>query len=789
MKTFTLFIILTLSVSCLHAQQIVWSRNAALHGNLVQGVTTDVPGNAWVYASAHRPFTGGRYYMPQFNLADTVGTTISVFSYNGNRIARYRWNTAFWISDMVHDGAQFFYFCGSFAGTQNLSGVSITCMGMNDCVVGKMNASGQVLWAVPMGSRGDDRLNSIAINAVTGNVIVAGTVDDSLFVSGTLTCPSAQRNMLLAEFTSAGQLVNYRMVDFLATKDLSNEGLEIRADSAGGYRLLYEREGKSWSGDTTNAPADGMYLSRLDGQLNTTWSSFVINSACYYGFYSSNSCLSTGGTCYLNSFCSGKYGGTENLQLYADASGTVSWSQSRSDGYTAALCHGGNALFAIGTYDAVVCPCASNAPGVPAICKYDTQNNLVGRTNFPMDVMPRRLTRHSSGRIYIAGMLGDTVTIGKDIVNSGPYNGVLIALDDINCQPVLINNKLVSQGHLPLCPGDSVILNATPGFGSYQWNNGATTPSLAVAQSGTYFVTARQATGCDPVSYPVMVKVSQPDQPQISYVTYYQSTNGYAVYGKLPANPSYNTRYIRLYKDGGNGTKPVSTVTCLNPYAAPFVDNSAAAASQAPKYYLSVTDTCGTSTPLSDVHIPLRLKISGTRNVSLVWDKYTGFIYNRYYVMKGGIQKRIVIDSVPLTQQWYIDPRAALDEYYQVMIKMKDGTRVYSNIVATNDLLNGGNGSGSGLFASLTEEGKADLVTLFPSPSSGEVFLQPAAGLSIDDGLVRIWNSEGRLVEEIAVSTGSLSAPVSLGRRDAPGVYFATIKVGGIVIVRSFLQE
>ncbi len=58
-----------------------------------------------------------------------------------------------------------------------------------------------------------------------------------------------------------------------------------------------------------------------------------------------------------------------------------------------------------------------------------------------------------------------------------------------NPEPVLGEN-------IELCRGNSVVLNAGSGFETYRWNNGETTPTLVVNESGTYWVKTVDEHGC-----------------------------------------------------------------------------------------------------------------------------------------------------------------------------------------------------------------------------------------------------------------------------------------------------
>ncbi|HEY8402749.1 MAG TPA: PKD domain-containing protein [Cytophagaceae bacterium] len=47
-----------------------------------------------------------------------------------------------------------------------------------------------------------------------------------------------------------------------------------------------------------------------------------------------------------------------------------------------------------------------------------------------------------------------------------------------------------------ICPGEVTVLNAGAGYSVYLWNNGTTSPTLTVSDSGTYYVRVTDANGC-----------------------------------------------------------------------------------------------------------------------------------------------------------------------------------------------------------------------------------------------------------------------------------------------------
>jgi hypothetical protein len=73
-----------------------------------------------------------------------------------------------------------------------------------------------------------------------------------------------------------------------------------------------------------------------------------------------------------------------------------------------------------------------------------------------------------------------------------------------------------ASGPLKFCSGDSVVLSVNGTYAAYQWSGGATTSSIVVKKSGTYYLYVKDANGCSAYSSAVVVTVDQKPSVQIS---------------------------------------------------------------------------------------------------------------------------------------------------------------------------------------------------------------------------------------------------------------------------------
>jgi hypothetical protein len=80
------------------------------------------------------------------------------------------------------------------------------------------------------------------------------------------------------------------------------------------------------------------------------------------------------------------------------------------------------------------------------------------------------------------------------------------------------NPTIQPNGTVTLCAGGTVMLDASPGYFSYQWNTGGSTSQISVGGPGVYGVTVSNGFGCVGSATPVTVVQVPLPQPTISFV-------------------------------------------------------------------------------------------------------------------------------------------------------------------------------------------------------------------------------------------------------------------------------
>jgi hypothetical protein len=89
-----------------------------------------------------------------------------------------------------------------------------------------------------------------------------------------------------------------------------------------------------------------------------------------------------------------------------------------------------------------------------------------------------------------------------------------------------------------------------------------------------------------------------------------------------------------------------------------FIDEDSKPGQRSERYRISIIDTCGYESPLSDPHQTMHLNANkGVNNsVNLIWEHYVGFNFNTYDIYRGtDPEAMVLIDSVQSNLTSYTD--------------------------------------------------------------------------------------------------------------------------------------
>lgn len=188
------------------------------------------------------------------------------------------------------------------------------------------------------------------------------------------------------------------------------------------------------------------------------------------------------------------------------------------------------------------------------------------------------------------------------------------------------------------------------------------------------------------------------------------------------------------------------------------------------RYKISVVDTCGVETPLSDYHKTIHLTISRGVGESwnLIWDGYEGFSFSTYRIYRGKSSEAMeFLADVPSNLTSFTDTEAPFGNIsYQIEVvkpasctpsenRGKFATTTRSNVASE--------------FVTEILESKTK-VSVSPNPSEGTFTIELTAFPR--DGRYEIFDAKGRHVVSGSFKTGNFSVDLS---DQAPGIFLMKI--------------
>ncbi|MDD3874985.1 MAG: T9SS type A sorting domain-containing protein, partial [Bacteroidales bacterium] len=205
---------------------------------------------------------------------------------------------------------------------------------------------------------------------------------------------------------------------------------------------------------------------------------------------------------------------------------------------------------------------------------------------------------------------------------------------------------------------------------TFMWSNGSTTQNIDGLTPGTYTVTVTGANNCKAVgSY--SVHVIAPAPLEICIVTVDTNTDrNMVVWEKEPSSilSHYNiwrqTTTLGVYELAGS--VPYTNMST-------WIDMQSDPEQRAWKYKVSVVDTCGIESTMSEPHKTIHLTMSlGLGNdVNLNWNHYEGIDFLTYYIHRFDWNNGwVVIDSISSDMDSYTDTPTGINvASYKIAIK------------------------------------------------------------------------------------------------------------------------
>lgn len=170
-------------------------------------------------------------------------------------------------------------------------------------------------------------------------------------------------------------------------------------------------------------------------------------------------------------------------------------------------------------------------------------------------------------------LLQPTATIPANFTGSLDYiltikDGDCVTADDITIT-VTPNPPAQLRADTVICPGESATIRLNNAYQSYQWSNGASTPTINVSTGGNYSVTVSNGGGCSDTA---TIRINQRSAPQVSIEGGSAICSGEAL--TLRTNPAFSS-----YAWSNNTTNPGITVSTGGNYSVTVTDANGCRAS------------------------------------------------------------------------------------------------------------------------------------------------------------------------------------------------------------------
>ena len=235
----------------------------------------------------------------------------------------------------------------------------------------------------------------------------------------------------------------------------------------------------------------------------------------------------------------------------------------------------------------------------------------------------------------------------------------------------------------------------------------------------------------------VREKPDVPNVPEISFVEVTDENNNKVTWNKTD-NPLI--RDYNVYKEttSSESYEKVSVVDSNEP--GQYLDKNSLPQQRAARYRISLTDTLGRETDLSEAHKTIHLTVNQgvNNNYNLIWDGYEGFNFNTYSIYRGTSKDNLQkIDQIQNTLFSYSDNSPSDDPvFYGIGIEKDTQKKRISKM--------------SSPISNIVEIVNSNDKLIYPNPATDKVYIQISrfAGADVN---VELYSTHGKLVKKIQI--------------------------------------
>ena len=224
------------------------------------------------------------------------------------------------------------------------------------------------------------------------------------------------------------------------------------------------------------------------------------------------------------------------------------------------------------------------------------------------------------------------------------------------------------------CEGEIITLEAVDGLENITWFNGSTASSITIPVQDFVFLEAEDTDGC-PLSQELNFDIAYPYDEAICVVSVDETSGKNVVVWEK--TEGQNTSHYNIYKETEQANQYTLVGTQAYEELSTYIDESSNPDEASNRYKIAAVNACGAESTWSPEHktMHLTMNTSNNSNINLIWDRYEGFDYPTFNILRGASSSSMqLIAQRPSNTFTYTDiaPPSG-DLFYQIEIVYPNG--------------------------------------------------------------------------------------------------------------------